>query len=857
MSSGEFLGLVPSREIHQDRSVDFLSEAMKAGRPIARPWLEVGWDKDLKAWRVMEHEGRGRATVAGALFPGENVQVDIVYNRLRNKDVTDAMRAADILPQKSSISNATVTSVLIDSSPEAGKFARLEDVPPDVARAALQKRLAEQAGKPIVPPYDGELPTEARVLWEGLEEFTNDVRGWQKSISDEWGQTVKTTPQQVTDKLNAFKKAYQPRIDELRLKAGVIAEGTRNFVLHDYNKTYLDHALTYITGNSLHYWTTRTYARALETFIDQPRFATAYLAYKEYMSRIHGDLSPWWRQNIQLHLPGLDPNSEYFMNLESSINPIYGITGVDFNDPKKRVDAVSRLMDDMNKQGPSFSPHIQWAVAMYLYNKGEAEAGERWAGRLLPQSAMIKSLTAKADDILGKFGWDVDTKPVEIDPFTNFLGEGFDPYERNKVIAALIAMENEKQISPEETFDAFTARSGPIWDAAAERAADERFGSDAMSFIGGPGYKVRTQNDLVIDQFWTRQSALMNARSLMSPEDYRAAWDKLRVEFPFMDGLLIGRKSGKSRDTALAYSVLGRIPPGQLNDVAELVGIKDYMTESFFDNKGDLTKMLPQDRDRFLSGIADLMVMMAVPSGATKEEWTLAKDTYLEMNKMLERQFGEDIQLKISAFYDLEESERDAWLGKNKEVGLALDQREALIANTPILSAYYGGLDNVSRYHINAVYATLDEKYGADMKYVLEAYDYLKLSDPASAKVFRKTHNLDAYFDERGVLLDAANRAIVSSASQIPAGQFYQIRPEFLAQSGIQEDVLRMATADPNAQANMIWGEMSGALQSLVLDYLNGEELTSEAGRQLERIGDKYGLSQYEVLNMLGASIPR
>ncbi|WP_230679183.1 hypothetical protein, partial [Streptococcus pneumoniae] len=71
------------------------------------------------------------------------------------------------------------------------------------------------------------------------------------------------------------------------------------------------------------------------------------------------------------------------------------------------------------------------------------------------------------------------------------------------------------------------------------------------------GFKARTQNDIQTDKFYDDYRKLISARSVMPETEYRDAWDALKVKYPFMDTLLIGKRAGDDRDTAFAYNVMG------------------------------------------------------------------------------------------------------------------------------------------------------------------------------------------------------------------------------------------------------------------------------------------------------------
>jgi len=188
----------------------------------------------------------------------------------------------------------------------------------------------EQAYKAIwkrtrVPPDDGTI-NEARVMWETKDAFLEDVARWGDSVIKDWGVKVKASPLDDTPELKNFVSAFEKRMQPVRQMAGRVAVNTRDFVLHDYDKTYMDHALTYLYGNSFHYWTTRTYAKSVETLLANPGAGSAYLKYKNYITKEHAEMPDFYRQNTVVdNLLGIDLQNPYYLNLESMINPVYGL----------------------------------------------------------------------------------------------------------------------------------------------------------------------------------------------------------------------------------------------------------------------------------------------------------------------------------------------------------------------------------------------------------------------------------------------------------------------------------------------------------------------------------------------------
>ena len=290
-------------------------------------------------------------------------------------------------------------------------------------------------------------------------------------------------------------------------------------------------------------------------------------------------------------------------------------------------------------------------------------------------------------------------------------------------------------------------------------------------------------------------------------------------------------------------------------DIAEIVGIKPYMIEKFYDAKGDFDKMglNDQDKNRFMQGIVDLSLMLAMPNGATKQEWNMARSEYSKMTDSLKKQFGEDISDRMNQFYDVEESQRQDFLEMNPDVKAAMDARTAYIAQTPILAAYYGGLSTIERYYNNQVYTTLDEEFGR-MDEKIAQYEEMLLTNPKAAKKFKKAE-LQAYYDRRSELYAIADANIIKVAPNLPQTMPYTIRPEFMPDSGIQQDALGFTQEQAPS-----WQEfqqlLSPALEEIVLQHFEqGTEIKYSAGQQLDKIANEQGMTQYELLRQMGISL--
>jgi len=767
----------------------------------------------------------------------------------------------------------------VEALETAQLYNRLEDVPLDVAEKAFAKsegqtykqfvkRVGDKfesnnltEGLPVVPPRDPNVSPAGHVFSETKEGMLAAISHIQEGILQRWGQKVATNPD--VKALQALIPDLGERAAFARMKSQRVAEKMRDFALLPYGeKTNMDFALSLVYPYQ--FWYSRSYKNWMQrAFMTNPEIISRYANLKDAMVTEQQDLPDWWKSQFDVTrlLPGgakdalapafstlgIDIENPIYINLEAAVFPLYGLTGTDFNEPRKRVDWWTSTLDDMGKFGPSIFAPLQIATAAYLSLKGEKEAASYWGSRLIPQTATFKAVSSF-------FG-----KPIELDPMVWAFSGGIDPYEERRIARALSAMRMEG-IPEEILLEQAHARKGEYWDEAYRRATQQRAPGQIASFLFGTGFKMRSPEDVKVDQFYSDYTRMKNLykNGLMTDEQYRQSFSKMKEAYPFMDIMLLSRRAGADRDTAYAYNVISRIPPGEMGSVAEVLGVKPYMLEQFYDNKGDLSKMTPQDRDRFMAAVIDLSAMLKMPDGATREEWNLAKQNYSNMNERLEQMYGPDILDKINTMYELNGDDKQKYLSANPDVEQALQFKNEMIIRTPILAAYYGGLEVVERYYNNQVRDTLEQEFGKDIYDKYEQYQFLQDNlQKADAKRFYRENNLDAFVDRRNELYDEADKLIIASASQIPEGRGYTIRPDFQTQSGYQEEAFDYTQTDQQAEmARAIWNDLTPAVRELVQESIQtGEDPPYQVMRQIERIADRYGISQYEAMRLLGVEM--
>jgi hypothetical protein len=694
----------------------------------------------------------------------------------------------------------------------------------------------------IAPPYvDSSTPIPGQMWRESSDGVMAALNKVERHMLDNYG--MKAAEKLEGSQLKALKgmmKDANGRITEGMAIADRIGKEWRDFTLLPYGETKnFDLALSY--AFPYQFWYSRTYANWGKRVATDPQVIANYARIKESMSKINKDSPEWWRYNVEIpsHFLGLPNEHPMSFNLEANIWPLYGLTGTDFNDPQKRQNWFTATVDDMGKMGPSLWAPIQWAIALGYRAQGEDELAQAWGGRIIPQTATIKAVSSY-------FG-----QPVELDPGVQmFSGKGImdfgamDKYERNRVGRAITAMVQSGELTQEQAIEVSRTQEGPAWDEAVKRATQIRAPGQISSFLFGTGFKARTEEDRVTDEFYGQYYRLqnLNEAGLISPQDYQKAWDGLRETFPFMDALLLSRKAGPDRDRAYAYNVLGRVPPGQSSDIYKVAGIESSDAQEFFDKKGDVKGIWSQPKyDKFMASMVDLGAMLTIPDSATKQDWNAARTEYKATQEQMKKVFGDDVQEMINHYYSLSESEqRQAFSETHPQVTQALKWQNEQVVGNELLYTYYGGIQSLEKYARNKMYDQLYEKFGEDIGKKWNQYYDMQITDPAGAKSFYKKHpELKAYSKEKTKLEDQALRYVVEFGSKlpdVPKPVLTGNEPQSVAQQNIQ-DYVSQPTPD-----FAYWQQEIPEVSAVIASYWSsGEKMPYAVTKNLEFQARNYG----------------
>lgn len=720
----------------------------------------------------------------------------------------------------------------------------------------------------IPPPQPmGMMPSLPRVWNESARGAKHTLENIKKGILERWGRTnAEAIPsKQMDEVLERVASTLEPRIGEMKAVALKIAEQERNFTLLNYgDRTYGDIALARIFP--FHFWYTRSYKNWVYRIGENPALVAGYAKYKRAVESSNKDMPDWYKQQLNINpfagneamdgksFLGIPLNHPLYVNLESTLNPLYGLTGTDYNDRVKRHNWVTATIDDMNKFGPTMYAPIQLAIAAMLFRDGETDVAARWAGRLFPQSVQIKALSSTL------FG-----KPVEVDPAVLFFSNGIDPHERGRMSYAAAQLIQSGQYTPEQVMLDFQAQQGGAWDASYQMATQSRAASAFTSYFLGVGFKPRSNNDVMVEQMYTDLNRLYALSDMMDSERYRMAWEQLRAKYPdgFVDAVLLSRKGGEKRDAALAYEVLNRIPPGNMSEALTAIGLSHAEIEKFYDSKGFTSKdvkFTKSERDRFMAAVMDLSVMLKIPDASTRLEWTEARTTYSTVYKTIEEQLGEDIWDKVSLYYDLKEDDYQSAVAFGQlhpEIFQAQQMKREAVVNTPILSAYYGGVETIETYLSGRIRQQLSDKYGPDI-YAIQTGYY----DAPNPRAYLAAHpELKAFWSDKHRMEKESEKDFIRFALNLPKAKPAQFQEGFAPQSYTQEMLFESLSQKDEIPT---WGKISRGmpdwLQQEIAQYAAyGGQVSKRAQNQLDYLADVGGYYNGDALlrlSVLSMTVP-
>ena len=723
----------------------------------------------------------------------------------------------------------------------------------DAGKLVEPTRPAERLKPPSV---DGEIPPLSRVVHEQMDEVKK-MREWiMKDIDQNFGK------KQLVDKganraLQLAERELTQKLAQNKLISSRVAQANRDFTLLNYgDKSYFDVALAYLYP--FHFWYKGNYGNWIRRIAQNPSVLANYSRYKKELATIHAGMEEWWKYNINTNdLPGIEVDHPLYLNLEATLWPLNGITGVDYIDNSKNVDWWTKSLDFMGKFGPSVWTPLTIATGLALHAKGEAEAGDKWMGRLFPQSATIKA----GASLLG-------VANLETDPLVKLFQGNLDPQERRRAQRALanIMQDAEDGNSPytkEQILDAAYKQEGQIWEEAVKRAVRGRAPSQVASFLFGVGFKGRTEQDMEIDNFYQDYNKLWTMSPNVSAQEFSQGMESLKTKYPFMDTVLLSRRDGTERDAGLAYNILGRIPPGKSSDYAKAAGIEPALFEKFSNDKGQIENWDKADYMALMQGVLKLSAVLEIPPDMTRKEWVAAKNTYKTAMEEAKAQFGDGIWDTVDGYYQAKTvsyDAADAYLQKHPEVQQALDWKAKRIMDSPLLSSYYGGANVIESYYRSQMYADIETKLGKEVFDTVQQYNDLKTyGTPGVIKEFYNQHKAEIkqYYTLKDTWQTTIDQKVAQMGAEIPEGADARIREDIPGSSVGATNLAQNLQEQSPPTYQDFQAMIPSHILNIVQDYiLRGDKMQESATKQLERLARDMGYAgAHDLIQAIGVSL--
>jgi hypothetical protein len=823
---------------------------------------QAEWDEIALRWgRLYDQEGKAYAQSGYALRSAVEES-----NKLRNVDditeeaVSDAAQVAQNM--EAAQKNVDNAQKAFDEAKETLEASITERIGVSESRQKTEEILEDVVRKENldVPDkvYGGDTaPVNGRVWEESRRQrelMYDDIETWMRA---RWGKYDKTAEGEDLSDYIANLGKIEARLEKhMGVGRDVAVQTAKNkveFILHDYAKQRnFDTILGYIYPYS--FWYTRTYGNWIQRIAERPNLLNAYMNWKQKQAAVNADL-PEYMQTMTDLSPmfrafGWEPDHPMYANLDSMVNPLYGVLGIDFDDPDKRSDQLGTVMDNLGKFGPSIHQSYGMAYGLYLYLSGQeenAKKADKWLGRFLGSAGRaaraIQPVLGIAEDIGG----------VEIDPAriiaSKFEGrewwQGMDPYEQGRIARGLFGMVEKGMMSEDQIAD-ISNMDNP-WESdhyrtAVAYARSTRQAGDIFSWIGAPAMRTRTQGDMEVDKIDAEFRKIYSMREDLTKEQYSELIGALYDKYPAADALFLMRKDPQERDAAFTYHVLRRIPPGASTEVYERVGLDKEVVQKFYDTNGkSLEDMNEHQRSEFMTGITTLSMALGTPPQATKQEWEAATKSYQFVEEQLVERYGEDVQKMVDHYWVLMKEDREqayAFTDQYPIVEDWMNDRTQMLNNDPLSRKYYSSYGQGKGMYNSMKYDLLDSKY-PEAKAMEQAY----FDARARGEKVKAPDYLKDYWGEKDSLNEHYDNLLWSFGQRLDDGPEVNFRTDFPeeeltqgAQEFIEEPIDK---ADRPEYYNYEWSDwaqkMSPALQRVISDWaFRGKALSESAEGSLE-----------------------
>ena len=455
-------------------------------------------------------------------------------------------------------------------------------------------------------------------------------------------------------------------------------------------------------------------------------------------------------------------------------------------------------------------------------------------------------------------------KGVEVDPFIRHFSGALGPYERQRVATTLAQYVKNGDYTEEEIIEAARTHSGEAWESAIRDQSQKYATGNIISSFGGINTRVRTREDLQVDQFWGSYSRLWTMSDSMTPAELRYNMEKLRETYPFMDALLLARKGGIERSEGYVWNVLARVQPGKTDDMSAVLGLPYDLISKFYEDKGDTTDWEETDRTDLFNSMVDLGTSLAIPPHATRMEWGQASMNYTNMLEAGKEIWGDEIWDQVDlAYAAMDEGINSTvsfqnFLDTHPDAEAAMDWKKEQVLNDPLLGAYYASHSTLRKYYEGEMYQKLEDEFGSDIWNKWDMYyAYLNVGDSVTARRYKAQNpELKQYSAAKKKYQEDISKNMIEYGQDLPEGISMRLQEDFEQVTAGQKKV-EDYLAQPEKLAYTVpeWVEMIGQEETrIAITAYKGLILPEDIRPYYENIAESFGLSFEELLISIGTA---
>lgn len=620
---------------------------------------------------------------------------------------------------------------------------------------ALQEMVQDQAAKPRTQiPHTHPLYNEA-LRYSDAEGLFNDV----------WAFVAKEGPQarqfaDLSDEAGDVRRAVdnflsigRERLPDVQTVARQTGDALRDQVLFNYkDRRKFDTALGVVFNYP--FWHTRNAASYIRRAYHSPGAVASLFKLNAALERQNRGLPEWWRGQLSLNVMG----EQYYLPIQSLLNPLNGYFGDKFRDTDQRQTPVGQMVNEMQQFGPGAHAWLTWAMMLNAAARGEKDEALSWINYVGQPTRAYQASTVLLRQAAKQVGADWVAEDVipaggsALEPwlYTDYLTEDRQllgsKYDARRISKALTQMVEDGEITLAMASEAEFTRSGPYWERAKEIASEKNAFWTLAGWLIGAGIKARPESDIQIAEMDARMADMYANRDSMTTEEWRQSWQDMREEYPWMDVVSMSRRDDDRRTEMYIWNVYNRLPPNGSEYIEAVSPGNGDLWDRFWaaDRFSDLE---PEEQDDLLQAMVRLGAVLEVPVDEYGQintgEWTAARNAYTGMRETLAAKYPEDVALIEQDYWNIMDTqgyEAARTYGEQHPVLYDYwEEKNQMILQDELLSSYYGTIDTAERYIKAQLRSEYEDRYPTLFDDQNE-YFTLKAQDPDLAAEFLANH---------------------------------------------------------------------------------------------------------------------